>query len=262
MVRAYASGSCEASHAIFGAVYRERSRLPMSPSTGRSPPSFRVRSAHARAVVGSFQTLAARTVRSLRSRHTSPCCCRATPMPPMATRSPRTASRTAPRRASIHHAGSCSRVPSSRSMSSCGARPTAKTAAVAGSRSTTLVDWVPQSTPRKARRILALTPGVVTLRDAPCIPAACRADDAAAEIVRLHVDPAVEARLAGLVGGVVVGRPLKDDVGARARFDPERTLFDGPLGETAREVLAPGETREDLRGGAAEGAVSRDVTLE
>src|SRR2546426_5819251 len=212
-------------------------------------------------------------------------------MPAMSNRSRRTASRTAVRSASIHQAGSCSRVPSSLSMSSWGARPTATTAPVAGSRSTTLVDCVPQSTPRKTRRISILSsragpgwrgvrasacprgsyaqrcvgntmgtcrrvsnlaalthpayrrrrreplvanePGVVVLREGPCILAAGRASDAAGEVVRLHVNPSVQARLTGLVGGVVVRRPLEDDVGVRAHLHFERARLDGPLGEPA-----------------------------
>src|ERR1700716_1733634 len=177
-------------------------------------------------------------------------------MPPMSNRSPRVASRTATRSASIHHAGSCSRVPSSRSTISCGARPTEMTAPVALSASTTLVDCVPQSTPRKTRRIWPLTPRVVTLRDEPRILAACRADDAAGEVIRLHVDPPVETRLTRLVRGVVVRRPLQDDVGARARFDPEGPQLDRPLREPTREVLAACDPGEDLRRGATKGAVA------
>ena len=44
----------------------------------------------------------------------------------------------------------------------------------------------------------------------------------------LHVDPAEETRLPGLIGCVVVGRPLQYDVGARPRGDAERARRDRP----------------------------------
>src|SRR5205823_10856701 len=54
---------------------------------------------------------------------------------------------------------------------------------------------------------VAVPPGVVTLREGPCVLAAGRTQDAAGEVIGLHVDPAEEARLSGLIGRVVVGRP-------------------------------------------------------
>src|SRR2546430_8363678 len=172
-----------------------------------------------------------------------------------------TASRIATPRASTHQAGSCSRVPSSRSTISCGARPTATTSPLVGSRSTTLVACVPQSTPRKTRRIW-LPPRVVTLRECPCVLAADRTQHPAGEVVGLHVDPAEEARLSGLIGGVVIGCPLKHEVGARAVLDLERAGWDGPLGGSAGEGLAARGRRGGLGRGPAERAVTGDVSLE
>src|SRR5207237_10803165 len=74
-----------------------------------------------------------------------------------------------------------------------------------------------------------LTPRVVTLREGPGLLAAGRADDAAGEVVRLHVDPAEEARLTGLDSGVVVGRQLEGDDGAPARVAPDRAHADRAL---------------------------------
>src|SRR5256885_8074759 len=179
----------------------------------------------------------------------------------MSNLSSRTASRSAMRRASTHQAGSCSRVPSSRSMISCGARPSATTSPLVGSRSTTLVACVPQSTPRKTRRIW-LPPRVVTLREGPCVLAADRTEYPAGEVVGLHVDPAEEPRLSGLIGGVVITRPLKHHVGARAVLDLERAGCNCSLGESAGEGLAARDRREDLGRGPAERAVSGDVSLE
>src|SRR5437879_10216104 len=111
--------------------------------------------------------------------------------------------------------------------------------------------------PRKTRRIRSPVPHrVVALREKPCVLAAGRPDHAAGEVVRVHVNTAVQTRLAGLVRGVVVGGPLQDDVGARPRLDPERSLLDGPLGETAWEVLAAGDPGKDLGRRAAERAVA------
>src|SRR5439155_5874227 len=183
-------------------------------------------------------------------------------MPPVSNRSPRMASRAAARSASIHHAGSCSRVPSSRSTISRGARPTATTSSLVWSRSTTFVDCVPQSMPRKTLRTLALPPGVHALRDGPGVLTAGRADDAAGEVIGLDVDPAEDARLPGLIGRVVVRRPRKNDVCAGPRVDAERTRLDRPLRKTAGEVLAAGDRRHDFRRGAAERAVAGDVAGE
>src|SRR5205814_8247608 len=146
-----------------------------------------------------------------------------------------TAWRVAMPRARPHRPGSCWRVPSSRATISGGARPTATTSPLVGSRSTTLVACVPQSTPRETRRI-RLPPRVVTLREGPCVLAADRTEYPAGEVVGLHVDPAEEARLSGLIGGVVITRPLQHDVRARAVLDLQRACCDGSLGESAREV--------------------------
>ncbi len=85
-------------------------------------------------------------------------------------------------------------VPSSRSMSWWSARPTATTEPVVASRTIALVACVPQSIPRKTRRIrLELPPGVQALRQGPRVLAARRTDDAAREVVGLHVDPSIQA---------------------------------------------------------------------
>src|SRR5262249_50796781 len=91
-----------------------------------------------------------------------------------------------------------------------------------------------------------------------------RADEVAAsatrEVVGLHVDAAPETRLASLVGGVGIARPLQWD----AFGGPDLELEEGvprrdELGEAPREVLAAGEERQHLGSRAAEGAVAREV---
>src|SRR4051812_36422152 len=83
--------------------------------------------------------------------------------------------------------------------------------------------------------------GVEALGHGPCVLAALRADHAARQVVGLDVDPAPDPGLAGLVGGVVVRRPLEPDVRRGALFEFQRALLDRVAADTTREVLAAGK---------------------
>src|SRR5690349_14334536 len=114
----------------------------------------------------------------------------------------------------------------------------------AASRRTAFVDCVPQSMPRKTRRIVlparcdTLAPGVVAPREGPRLLAAHRADDAAGEVIGLHVDPAEQSRLTRGVRRVVVRGPLEDEVARRAGLDAERVRLDRHAGDATGEELA------------------------
>ena len=95
--------------------------------------------------------------------------------------------------------------------------------------------------PRPGRHHEPAVPGVVLLGQGPGLLAALGADPPADEVVGLDVDPAVQARLAGLVGRVVVRRPLEVDVGRRPLLELERAGRDRVAADAAREVLAAGE---------------------
>ena len=83
------------------------------------------------------------------------------------------------------------------------------------------------------------------------------------EIVLGNVDAAVQTRQAGVVGGVVVARPLHDDVLAGPTLVLEEpVLLGAELAEPTGEIRAAGETGERLGGGAAEGAVTGDEARE
>src|SRR5664279_5056241 len=101
--------------------------------------------------------------------------------------------------------------------------------------------------------------GVILLGLRPGGLAALGADHPSGEVVHLDVDPAIEARLAGLVRCVKIGGPFKPDVGRGTLLELERTGRDGVTADTTREVLAAGEAGEDLGGRPAEGAVARHV---
>src|SRR5206468_8953424 len=82
----------------------------------------------------------------------------------------------------------------------------------------------------------------------------------AREVVLLHVNAAPESRLPGLVGGVVVARPLEPHVLGWPELELEEgVLRHDELPEPAREVVVAREAREHLGGGATERAVAREV---
>src|SRR5829696_9513050 len=89
--------------------------------------------------------------------------------------------------------------------------------------------------------------------------AADRADLSSGEVVLGNVDTAVDARDPGLVGGVVVGGRLQHDIPARPPLDVEASAGLTALEQPARKIRAARERREDLSGGAAEGAVAGHV---
>jgi len=73
------------------------------------------------------------------------------------------------------------------------------------------------------------------------------ADPAAGEVVGLDVDAAPQARLTGLIGGVVVRAPLQDDVGGGAAFEYEVGIGGTPeLAEAAGERGVAGDAGEGL----------------
>src|SRR5438552_8780602 len=91
--------------------------------------------------------------------------------------------------------------------------------------------------------------GVIALGHLPRAQAALRADDATREVVGLDVDPTPEPRLAGLVRGIEVGRPLEADVGRRAVLELQGSGRNRVAAATPGEVLAAGEGRQDRGGG-------------
>src|ERR1700733_15257725 len=79
------------------------------------------------------------------------------------------------------------------------------------------------------------------------------------KVIRGDVNAPPEARLPGLVGGVVVGGPLQSHLGAGPLLEgEERVLRGDELAETVGEIRTRSEAGENLRAGPAEGAVARD----
>src|SRR6478752_10577721 len=85
------------------------------------------------------------------------------------------------------------------------------------------------------------------------------ADASAVEIVEADVDPAPNARLACLICGVVVGRPLEADFGGRSEFEEQVTRVTRVAAESAGEELRTGQAREHGCRRTTERAVSRHV---
>src|SRR5262245_11762915 len=83
-----------------------------------------------------------------------------------------------------------------------------------------------------------------------------RAAVAPGEVVRLDVDPAQEARLARLVGGVEVRRPLELDVLCGPQLELQAALGNRVVAQSAWEVRRARVRRQHLCGRAAERAVT------
>src|SRR5918996_5078566 len=103
---------------------------------------------------------------------------------------------------------------------------------------------------------------VVSLGERPGVAAADRTHLSPFEVVGTDVDPSEQSRKPGLVGRVVVARPLQRDVLGRAELDLEFAGGDGPLSEPAGEVGTAREPGHHLGSCAAERAVTRDVARE
>src|SRR5664280_2074898 len=143
--------------------------------------------------------------------------------------------------------------------------PATSTTITAAARIATLrrFTWSPDRLPLNRRPSLGRgLPVVVALREDPRRLAAGGAQLAPGEVVDLDVDASPQPGLARLVGGVVVGCPLEPDVGGRANLELERAGLDRVPAAPTREVLAPGEADEHLRGGPAERAVPGRVRRE
>src|SRR3990172_7814894 len=80
---------------------------------------------------------------------------------------------------------------------------------------------------------------VVVSGQAPGLLATLRADSSPGEVIGLDMDPAEEPRLAGLVGGVKVRRPLEPDIRGGALLELQRAGLDRVAADAAREVLPP-----------------------
>jgi hypothetical protein len=137
-VRATESGSLRASQRSLLTVIDATGTTPTA-SAQTAPPSSDTNSAAAPAERVSFHNSAGRTTAPAESRQTMPCCWPATEtaatssMPPACSVAARSA---------LHHAAGSTSVPSG-----CAAVPLRTSAPDSASRTTTLQDWVDESTP-------------------------------------------------------------------------------------------------------------------
>src|SRR3954452_9883568 len=136
---------CSASQRSLVTVNEATGTSPTASAQACPPPSSAMRSVAACAERVSFHSSAGRTTSPSSSRQTIPCCCPPTATAATSARPP--ASSIAVRNAVAQAAGSTS-VPSG-----CGARPSRTRAPLSASRTTTLHDWVEESTP--ATRVMS-----------------------------------------------------------------------------------------------------------